>query len=80
MTVKVMPPSPEHIPLLLKENFVTKKLLKIDHITEFKEIYNLHKRINHGEVRDLPGNIIDEWQTKAEEFFNTTMRLIKELI
>ena len=80
MTIKILPPSPENIASLLKENFVDKGLMKIKSIDNFKSLYDLHKRVMHGEVKDISGNLIDDYQKKAEEFFDICMKLIKEII
>jgi predicted nucleotidyltransferase/uncharacterized protein (UPF0332 family) len=80
MAIKILPPSPEHVAILLREHFVDKKLMKIDYVRGFVDLYELHKRIMHGEIKDLEGKIIDSWQLKAEEFFNVCMKLIKEII
>jgi predicted nucleotidyltransferase len=80
MSVKVMPPSPEHIPILLKEHFVDKKLLKMNYVVDARDIYDLHRRIAHGEMRDIDGRVVDLWQKKAEEYFKVVMKLIDEII
>lgn len=80
MAIKILPPSTEHIAQLLKENFVDKRLLKTKYIDDFVALNDLHRRVMHGEIRDINGNIIDMWQNKSEEFFNVIMKLIKEII
>jgi uncharacterized protein (UPF0332 family)/predicted nucleotidyltransferase len=80
MAIKIIPPSPENIPILLKENFVDKKLLKMNSVIDFKELYDLHKKMMHGELHNIEGKTIDEWQYKAEQFFDTCIRLIKEIL
>ncbi len=80
MTLKILPPSPEHITILLKKHFVDKKLLKMKYVTDFRDLHELHRKMMHGEINDIEGKFIDEWQDKAEDFFNVVMRLIKELI
>ena len=80
MAIKVMPPSPEHIPILLKENFVDKKLLKMQYVIWYRDLYDLHRKIMHGEIKDLPGEIIDNWQNKSQEFLNVVLKLIEEII
>ncbi len=80
MSIKVLPPSPEHIAILLKENFVDKNLLKMRYVTDLRDVYDLHRRIVHGEVRDIQGKSLDEWQKKAEDFFKVTIKLINEII
>ncbi|MGV8152206.1 MAG: nucleotidyltransferase domain-containing protein [Candidatus Nanoarchaeia archaeon] len=80
MSIKLLPPSPEHITSLLKENFSDKKLLDIKYVAQYKEIHELHKKISHGEIRNLEGKIIDDWQKKAEDFFKVSLRLIDKII
>ncbi len=80
MTIKISPPSPDHIAQLLKENFVDKGLLKMKYVTDVQEIHELHRKIVHGEIRDIDGRIVDDWQNKAEEFFKITMDLIDKMI
>jgi len=80
MSIKVLPPSPEHIPILLKENFVDKNLLKMKYVIWHRDLYDLHRKIMHGEIRDLPGDIIDGWQERSQEFLNVVLKLIEEII
>jgi predicted nucleotidyltransferase len=80
MAIKIIPPSPEEIPRILEEKFVSKNLLKQNHINDFKDLMILHKRIIHGEIRDIDGRIIDGYQNKSEEFFKICMKLIDEII
>lgn len=80
MTVKILPPSPEQVPSLLKENFVDKGLMKMKYVTDIIDVYELHKKIIHGEIKDIDGKVIDEYQNKAEEFFKVALNLINEII
>jgi predicted nucleotidyltransferase/uncharacterized protein (UPF0332 family) len=80
IAAKVMPPSPEHIPLLLKENFVDKKILDAKYIAWYSDIYRLHKGIAHGEVSDIKGQNIDLWQERADEFMRKMAEIIKNYI
>jgi len=80
MAMNITPPSYEHVPELLKKYFVDKGYLHKKYVHDLVELINLHKKITHGEIKDIQGKIIDEWQDKAEDFFNKTMKLIKEII
>ena len=80
IAAKLMPPSPEHIPAFLTEHFVDKKLLDAKYVNWYKEVYNLHKGIVHGEIKDIRGIDIDIWQDRADEFIRTMARLINEII
>jgi predicted nucleotidyltransferase/uncharacterized protein (UPF0332 family) len=76
MSISVLPPSPEHIALLLKEHFVNKKLLPMKYVTYYRDLFDLHRKIIHGEIKNLDGKIIDGWQDIAEDFFRVVMDLI----
>ena len=58
MAVKVLPPSPENIAVELRKNFVDKRLLDIKYVRQFVELHELHKKVMHGEVKDIGGKII----------------------
>ena len=80
MAIKVLPPSPEHIAILLKEHFVDKKLLKMKYVSAFRDLYDLHRKIVHEEIKNLDGKIIDAWQETAKDFFKETLRVIDEIL
>jgi len=76
----VSPPSPEHVPINLKTTFVDPGKLKMKYVTDYRDLLILHKKIAHGEVRDLKGVEIDEWQAKTEDFLHMMAQLVKEEI
>lgn len=80
IAAKINPPSPEHIPRLLKEGFVDKKLLDQKYIEWYAEIYRLYKGIVHGGIRDIKGQNIDDWQLKADEYIKVMAEVIKKVI
>lgn len=80
MSAKQTPPSPEHISLMLKENFVDKDRLKMKYIIMFRDLYVLHRKINHGEIMNLKGAEIDDWQIRSEDFIREMTRLVKESV
>lgn len=80
MTAGKLPPSPEHIPELLKETFVDKGVLKINSVNSMRELYNLHKSISHGEVSSITGVEIDKWQSIADKFLGDMTKLINDML
>jgi len=80
MAINLVPPSPDHLPVMLKENFVDKGLLKQYHINNLREVSDLHRSIFHGEIKDIDGKIIDDLQNKAEDFFKTTVDVINNIV
>jgi len=80
ITARIMPPSPEHIPILLKEKFVDTNSLKMKYVVWYRDLYVLHRKIVHGDIVDIKGMEIDEWQNRADEFINVTAKLIEKII
>tara|TARA_Y100000310_G_scaffold333776_1_gene412033 strand:- start:363 stop:1235 length:873 start_codon:yes stop_codon:yes gene_type:complete len=80
MAIKVLPPSPEHIAILLKEHFVDKKLLKMKYVSAFRDLYDLHRKIVHEQIKNLDGKVIDDWQEIAKDFFKQTIKIIDEVL
>jgi len=80
IAINVLPPSPEHIPSQLRTYFVDSKKLKPKYVDWYRDLLVLHKRIIHGEVKDLKGVEIDEWQEKTEEFLRVMTKLVKDTI
>ena len=80
IAANIPPASPEHIPVDLKENFVNTGKLKMKYIIWYRDLLVLHKKIMHGEIKDLKGVEIDAWQEKAEEFLEVMAQLVKDII
>ena len=80
IAAKQLPPSPEHIPQILKEVFVDKKLLDMKYVSWYRDIYVLNRSIIHGELTDLKGVELDSWQAKADEFINQMASLINKIL
>jgi uncharacterized protein (UPF0332 family)/predicted nucleotidyltransferase len=76
----LMPPSPEHIPIMLKENFVDKRILESEYISWFREAYILHKEILHGQIKDIKGQNLDQLQERADKFLRRMAELIESYI
>ncbi len=80
ITAEKFPPSPEHIPQMLKETFVDAGILKMNFVRAFRDLYVIHKGISHGEVADIKGIEIDKWQDVAQRFLVEMTRIIDKLI
>ncbi len=76
----VLPPSPEQIPLNLKEVFVNEGSLKMKYVTWYRDLLFLHKKIAHGEITDLKGVEIDMWQDRTDEFMQVMAKLVDSTI
>jgi len=80
IAANVLPDSPEHIPVDLKNNFVNTGKLKMKYVIWYRDLLVLHKDISHGKIKDLKGVEIDEWQKRTEEFLDVMARLVKEIV
>src|SRR3989344_141014 len=80
IAAKVSPPSPEHLPITLKEAFVDAGKLNIKYVIWYRDLLLLHKKIAHGEKKDLKGVEIDDWQDRAEEFLSVMTKIVDDLI
>lgn len=80
MAIKILPPSPEFIPELLKQNFVDKKLLDKKFIYDFENIFELHRKAVHGEIKNIDGRIVDDFQEKAEGFFKACVKILNQIL
>ncbi|MDP1695517.1 MAG: nucleotidyltransferase domain-containing protein [archaeon] len=76
MTAGKLPPSPEHIPQMMEELFVAPGMINGVYVKWIKDVYNIHKKISHGEIRDVKGIHIDEMQANAEKFLAEMTRVI----
>ena len=80
IATKITPPSPEHVPALLIENFVLKKMLEEKYVDWYKQVYNIHKEILHGKIADIKGQDIDALQDKADKFIRRMAEIIERVI
>jgi len=80
IAANVFPASPEHIARELRITFVNNRKLKIKYVQWYKDLLILHKQISHGEIKDLKGVDIDDWQAKAEEFLKVMAQLINGIV
>src|SRR3990170_4172866 len=80
IAANVPPASPEHVPVDLKTTFVDAGKLNMKYVVWYRDLLMLHKKIVHGEVKNLRGVEIDAWQDRTEEFLSTMANLVKDLV
>lgn len=80
IAMNILPPSPDHLAVDLRDNFIATGKLKSKYVDWYKEILMLHKKISHGQIKDLKGADIDEWQERAQEFVNTMAKLVRDIV
>lgn len=74
------PPSPEHVSKYLTDAFVSKGMLKSKYVNWYKDLYELYKKIDHGEIKSLKGLEVDQWQERAQEFMEVMILLVKKVL
>ncbi len=75
-----IPASPEHVPVDLKEVFVNSGKLKMKYVAWYRGLLILHKKITHGEIKNLRGVEIDKWQDQTQEFIDVMAKLVKDTL
>jgi len=80
IAANIPPASPEHVAVDLKNMFVDSGKLKMKYVVWYRDLLMLHKKIVHGETKNLRGVEIDAWQDRTEEFLETMANLVKDLI
>jgi predicted nucleotidyltransferase/uncharacterized protein (UPF0332 family) len=76
----INPASPEHVPNDLKEVFTDKGLLKTKYLVWYRDLLVLHKQIAHGEITELKGVEIDDWQERTKEFVRVMAELVNQSV
>lgn len=76
----IPPASPEHIPVDLRETFVSAKKLNMKYVVWYRDLLILHKKISHGEINDLKGVEIDQWQERTEMFMKVMADLVNTYV
>lgn len=80
IAAKQLPPSPEQIAEMLKEQFVDNNLLDSKYVIWYRDLYILAHKILHGTVIEIKGKDIDLWQARTDEFVRVMAQLIKKII
>ena len=80
IAANIPPASPEHVSIDLKDTFVDTGKLKMKYVVWYRDLLMIHKRIAHGEIKELRGVEIDAWQDRVQEFIDTMANLVKDLI
>jgi len=80
IAAKIMPPSPEHIPEILEDEFVKGKLLNSKYVDYYREVHSIAKEIVHGKKVGVSGKKIDGFFKKADAFVGEMARLVNDLV
>ena len=78
MMAEQVAPSPEHIPGLLDEYFVRKKMLNKYYVKLYREIYEIIHSANKTGIK-IPSKRIDEYQREVEKFVSEMTEIVRKL-
>ncbi len=79
IAAKVSPPSPEHIPSLMRQHLVDKNLLKGEYVDWYRDLYILTHKVIRGELSDVDGEEIQKWREKADKYLREMGLAVKKL-
>ena len=79
MYMGVNPPSPKHTPLDVKEHLVGNKLLEENYLQDLENVINFRKGVEHKEIKELPGQRLDELIEKAKNYVSRMEQLLMQL-
>lgn len=78
MMIDKVAPSPEHIPEMLNEYFVKKRMLHKKYVKLYKEIYGVIHSLNKSNI-SIPSKKIDEYQKDVDKFVGIMAGIVKKL-
>jgi len=79
MAAGITPPSPEHVPFQLYNNFVKTRKLDNKFVEFYKEVYTLMHNILHGDVKRLQGSVIDKYIDRTDDFVGEMAKIVQQL-
>ncbi|MBS3143669.1 nucleotidyltransferase domain-containing protein [Candidatus Woesearchaeota archaeon] len=78
MIANKVAPSPEHIPEMLEEYFVKKKMLNGKYVKLYREIYGVVHSLSKSDI-NVPSKKIDEYQKEVDKFVGEMANIVKKL-
>ncbi len=79
IAAKQVPPSPEHVPQMLKEQFVSKRLLNMRYVVWYRDLYILAHKTLHGDIVEIKGKEIDKWEERADLFVREMAKIVRKI-
>lgn len=78
MTMDALPPSPEHVPDMMETYLVKKGLLHKKYPVVMRELYDLSKHIEHRDIKEVAGNMYDNYLRETLDLVEALRRIVKE--
>ena len=78
MKINEIPPSPSHVADMVKEKLVDTGLIEKKYSNVAKKFYDLSKKIEYKEIKEIKGSDYDKYYKEAEEYVNRMKKFIEE--
>lgn len=80
IAANIMPASPEHVPEVLTQHFVSNKLLDKKYVRYYEIAHDLAKEIAHGKKTTVEGKYLDELFKLADDFLKEMAKLVEDIV
>lgn len=78
MSLKEIPPSPDHVTDMLDEKMVKKGLLDKKYLEIMKKLYEISKGITHRNIKEISGKEYDKYYIMTKEFVDFMKKFIEK--
>ena len=79
IAAKVSPPSPEHVPAMMRQHLVDRGLLKGEFVDQYRDLYLMVHRVIRGETGDVDGKDVQMWRDRADRYLREMALVVKKL-
>ncbi len=78
MRLNEIPPSPSHVSDLVEEKLIKPGLIEKKYSKTVKKFYDLSKKIEYRDIKEITGKMYDSYYKEAKEFCDRLKRFIEE--
>jgi uncharacterized protein (UPF0332 family)/predicted nucleotidyltransferase len=78
MRMNEIPPSPGHVAEMVKAKLIDTKLIEKKYADVSKKFYDLSKKIEYREIKEISGSEYDKLYKEAEEYISRMRKFIEE--
>ena len=79
MYMGITPPAPKLTAKYVREHLVETGLLEEKDAELVEKVVKFYKAVDHGDIKEISGNELDEWIKKAEEFYKKVRKIFLAL-
>jgi len=78
MRINEIPPSPAHVSDMVKKKLIDTGLIEKKYDKTIKKFYDLSKKIEYREIKEIKGSKYDELYKEADSFIQRLRKFIEE--